>query len=70
VRTEADWRTLCSIVDKCSRQPNAAAAALGVLEAACGEPAALSAASYMPLLEMNLMFADRYKVGLRGVSVC
>lgn len=62
IRTEADWRTVCAIIAPASlRSHQAAALGFECLSEVCNEPRALSAESYMPLLECCLQYTDAYK---------
>ncbi|KAI3425868.1 hypothetical protein D9Q98_007841 [Chlorella vulgaris] len=61
VRSESDWRTVCAILKLVSVRPEAAPLAYDCLSVACNNSQALSADSYMPLLEACLQFLERYK---------
>lgn len=61
VRTEAGWQTVCAIVRLTSLRPDCVALSYESLAVACRNPAALTAASYMPLMETSLQFITRYK---------
>jgi brefeldin A-resistance guanine nucleotide exchange factor 1 len=61
IRTEADWRTISALIRMTSARAEAVPAAFEALSVACRDTGALSAESYMPLLETCLQLIDRYK---------
>ena len=69
IKEEEQWKTVCSLIKLTSVRPEAAPLAFECLSKCCRDSSALSAASYMPLLETCLGFIERYKKGNADVAV-
>lgn len=61
IKSEADWRTIASIIRLTAARAEAAPAAFEALSVSCRSADTLSAQSYMPLLEVCLQLIDRFK---------